>query len=81
MTITQLSQDYQIKIPLVVREALMLKPGDRLDIKVVNGTIVVELLPEPTLSYTSRLFGKHHQLWQGEDAVAYIRQQRESWRD
>ncbi|MEM8778376.1 MAG: AbrB/MazE/SpoVT family DNA-binding domain-containing protein [Cyanobacteria bacterium P01_G01_bin.49] len=77
MTIEKLGEKYQIVIPQEVREVLNLQPGDRLEIKVVNGTVVMT----PATSKASHLFGKHRQLWQGENAVTYIREQRESWRD
>ena len=37
------------------------------------------MIPKP--SYTARLFGKHRHLWKDTEAVAYIRSERESWRD
>ncbi|MEQ8384104.1 MAG: AbrB/MazE/SpoVT family DNA-binding domain-containing protein [Coleofasciculus sp. A1-SPW-01] len=77
MTVAQVSSNYEIEIPVTIREALKLKPGDALEIKVVDGAVV--MMPVP--SYTSRLFAKHQNLWRGVDAVAYIRGERESWRD
>jgi len=77
MTIAKLGEYYQIIVPKEVRETLGLKPGDRLDVQVIDGKVVMV----PQTSYASRLFGKHHALWQGEDAAAYIRNERESWRD
>ncbi|MBZ8180926.1 AbrB/MazE/SpoVT family DNA-binding domain-containing protein [Oscillatoria salina] len=77
MTTAKLGGRYQIVIPKNVREVLNLKPGDRFDIKVENGKVL--MIPQP--SFSSRLFGKHKHIWQGEDAVAYIRSERESWRD
>ena len=77
MTIAKLGGRYQIVVPKDVREALRLKPGDRLEVKIENGKVVMI----PQISQTSRLFGKHRQLWQNTDAVAYVRQERESWRD
>ncbi|MGB3208401.1 MAG: AbrB/MazE/SpoVT family DNA-binding domain-containing protein [Crinalium sp.] len=77
MTIAKLGERYQIVVPKEVREALGLKPGDRMDVQIVDGKVVMV----PQTSYTSRLFGKHRSLWQGEDAVDYIRSERESWRD
>ncbi|MEC4983795.1 MAG: AbrB/MazE/SpoVT family DNA-binding domain-containing protein [Oscillatoria sp. PMC 1068.18] len=77
MTRTKLGEHYQIVIPKNVREVLNLKPGDRFEIKVENGKVVMI----PQLSFSSRIFGKHQHIWQGEDAVAYIRSERESWRD
>lgn len=77
MMLAQLSGNYQVEIPVEVRETLNLKPGDSLEVKIVDGAVV--MLPVP--SHTSRLFGKHRHLWDGVDAVAYIRGKRESWRD
>ena len=77
MTITQLGENYQISVPKDVREALQLKPGDQLEVTVENGQVIMT----PKTSHTSRLFGKHRQLWQNIDAVEYIRNERESWRD
>ena len=77
MTTTQLGEEYQIVIPPEVRDALKWLPGDRLELKIVDGTVVIV----PEISHASRIFGKHRQLWQGEDAIKYIRSQRESWRD
>ncbi|NEP80409.1 MAG: AbrB/MazE/SpoVT family DNA-binding domain-containing protein [Okeania sp. SIO3B3] len=77
MKIEKLGEKYQIVIPQEVREVLNLQPGDRLEIKVVNGTVVMT----PATSKASRLLEKHRQLWQVENAVNYIRKQRESWRD
>ncbi|MDJ0536377.1 MAG: AbrB/MazE/SpoVT family DNA-binding domain-containing protein [Xenococcaceae cyanobacterium MO_207.B15] len=77
MTIAKLGARYQIVVPKDVREALRLKPGDRLEVKVENGKLVMI----PQASHTSRLFGKHRQLWHNTNPVAYIRQERESWRD
>ena len=76
MTIAKLSGKYQIVVPQDVREALQLKPGDRLEVKVENGKVIMI----PQASHTSRLFGKHRQLWQNTDAIEYIRNERESWR-
>lgn len=58
-------------------EGLKLKPGDYLEVKLVDGAVVMV----PQASYTSRLFGKHREVWQKEDAVVYVRRERESWRN
>lgn len=77
MKIENLGEKYKIVIPQEVREVLNLQPGDSLEVKVVNGTVVMT----PATSKASRLWGKNRQIWQGENAVTYIRKQRESWRD
>lgn len=77
MTIAKLGGRYQIVVPKDVRDALQLKPGDRLEVQVENGKVVMI----PQVSHTSRLFGKHRELWQNTDAVDYVRNERDSWRD
>lgn len=77
MAITTIGESYQVVIPQDIRETLHLEPGERLDVRVEEGNVVMVRLP----SHTSRLFGKHRDLWKDTDAVAYIRGERESWRD
>lgn len=77
MTVAKLGERYQIVVPKDVREALHLKPGDRLDVRIEEGKVV--MIPQP--SHISRLFGKHRDLWKDTEAVDYIRSERESWRD
>jgi AbrB family looped-hinge helix DNA binding protein len=81
MTIAKVGEQYQIAIPDRVRETLGIKPGDSLDVKVIDGTVVLVPISVEAPSHADRLFGKHKALWSGEDAVAYIRKERESWRD
>lgn len=81
MTIAKVGEQYQIAIPLQVRKTLGLKPGDFLDVKVIDGTVVMVPISVEAPSHAERLFGKHRALWRSEDAVAYIRKERESWRD
>lgn len=77
MSKTKVGGRYQVVVAKEIRDALNLKPGDYLEVKVVDGAVVMI----PQASYTSRLFGKHREIWQAEDAVTYVRRERESWRD
>lgn len=77
MISAKLGDRYQIVIPKLVREALHLKAGDRLEIKIVDGTVVMV----PQSSQTAKLFGKHREVWAEENAIDYVRNQRASWRD
>ncbi len=74
MSKTKVGERYQVVVPKEIRGALNLKHGDYLEIKVMDGTLVMI----PQISYTSRLFGKHQEIWLDEDAVAYVRRERES---
>lgn len=73
----KVNKRYQVVIPKEIRETLNLKPSNYLDVKIVDRAVVMM----PQASHTSRLFGKHREVWQGEDAVAYVRGDRDSWRD
>ncbi len=77
MPMTKVGGRYQVVVPKEIREVLNLKPGDYLEVKIVDPAVVMVL----QASYTSRLFGKHRQVWQEEDAVKYVRRERESWRN
>ena len=81
MAVAKVGEEYQITIPLSVREALGLKPGDSFEVEAIDGTVVMVPLSVEVPSRTEHLFGRHRSLWSGEDAVAYIRRERESWRD
>lgn len=77
MSMSKVGGRYQVVVPKEIREALNLKPGDYLEVTIVDGAVVMV----PQVSHTLRLFGKHQDVWQGEDAVAHVRRERESWRD
>lgn len=77
MAIAKVDEKYQITLPLDVREQLGIKTGDALDVKIIDGALVMIPLSVPTLSHTERLYGKHRELWSGEDAAAYMRKERE----
>lgn len=72
----KLSSRYQIVIPKQVREALGLRPGDRLLVEIEGNKVV--LRPRPR-SYAQHLRGLHKELWRGVDATEYVRKERESW--
>ena len=78
MTIAKVGEQYQILIPDRIRETLGIKPGDSLDVKVIDGTVVLVPISVEAPSHAERLFGKHRALWSDEDPVAYIRKERES---
>lgn len=77
MITAKLGERYQVVIPKAVREALKLKAGDRLEVKIVDGTVV--MVPQP--NQTDQLFGKYRDIWSDEDPIIYLRNERTSWRD
>lgn len=72
----KVSSKYQIVIPKRVREALGLRPGDRLLLAFEDGKVVMRLRPR---SYAQHLRGLHKEVWQGLDATEYVREERASW--
>ncbi len=76
MQTAKVSGKYQIVIPKRVREALGLRPGDKLLISVEDDRAVLRLRPE---SYSEHLRGLHKELWQGIDSADYLNEERDSW--
>jgi len=72
----KVSGKYQIVIPKGVREALGLRPGDRLLISVDDDKAVLRRRPR---SYAEHLRGLHKELWQGIDSAGYLNGERDSW--
>ena len=73
----KLSTKHQIVIPGEVRKQLGLSAGDRLLVEVHGKTIV--LVPWPK-DYARYARGLHKEVWEGVDAVAYVRNERKGWR-
>jgi len=76
MQMAKVSSKYQIVIPKTVREALGLRPGDRLLIVAEGDKAVLRLRPK---SYAEHMRGLHKEVWQGIDATEYVREERKSW--
>jgi AbrB family looped-hinge helix DNA binding protein len=76
MQMAKVSSKYQIVIPKRVREALGLRPGDRLLIVAEGDKAVMHLRPK---SYAEHMRGLHKEVWQGIDATEYVREERKSW--
>jgi AbrB family looped-hinge helix DNA binding protein len=76
MQMAKVSSKYQIVIPKSVREALGLRPGDRLLIVTEGDKAVMRLRPR---SYSEHMRGLHKEVWQGIDATEYVREERKSW--
>ena len=66
-----LSSKHQIVIPREAREALQLKPGDKLLVRVHGGTILVLEKPK---SYHRAILGR------GAYPKDYLKKERDSWR-
>ncbi len=66
----------QIVIPKVFRDALRLRPGERMLVELQGDRIVLRRRPR---SYAHALRGLHSGLWQGVDAAAYLDEERRGW--
>ncbi len=69
---------FQITVPSVVRKQLGIQSGDQLLMEVYEGHAV--LIPEPR-NYARTLRGLHSDIWRGVDTDAYLRGEREAWRE
>lgn len=76
MTTVKLSSKNQIVIPKAVRNILGVGAGDELIVRAREGRI--ELTPRPR-SYTQAALGLGSDVWEGVDAVAYVRGERDAW--
>lgn len=76
MSLTKISDKYQIVIPKNERENLKLKRGQKIVIYNIGSHLV--LSPE-TESYTAKLSGLGKNLWKKIDPLEYIRNEREEW--
>jgi AbrB family looped-hinge helix DNA binding protein len=73
MSEVTLSAKHQIVIPREAREALDLKPGDKLVVSTVGGRIIIMEKPQ---SYRAALAGLARGLYPKD----YLKKERDSWR-
>ena len=66
----------QVVIPKPIREALGIRPGDRLIVEITAGGVLMYRQPD---SYTKALRGLYKESWVGVDGSAYIEKEREEW--
>ena len=76
MPTVKVSKRNQIAVPSEVRRALNIKPGDRLDVEIQKGNI---LLKPDGKSWVERLASIAPEIWQGIDAQEYINELRDEW--
>lgn len=76
MTTVKLSSKNQIVIPREARRALGLSAGD--EIIVVPHNDKIELFPRPK-NYTKATLGLGKDVWNGVDAVEYVKGERKAW--
>ncbi len=79
MPTTTVSSRYQITLPAEVRKALGIKPGDRLEVEVEGGRIVLRLARPPVRALLQALVAEEPKAVRalgeatGHDALAFVR--------
>lgn len=76
MEIVTVSSRFQVVIPRSVREAMGLRPGEKLMVEVQGDRILMR--PRPSQPARA-LRGMHRDIWCDVDPVEYVRRERESW--
>jgi AbrB family looped-hinge helix DNA binding protein len=77
-TSVKVSSRYQIAVPRIARERLKIEKGDRLLVDVQDGLLI--LLPQPK-DFAAHLAGLHKEIWADLDTDAYLREERDKWKD
>jgi len=77
MLSVKVSTKHQIVVPSAVRRELGIKAGDRLEVRVEGGDVVLH--PRPAKA-SERLRGLGKGMY-GPDPVAYVRELRDEWED
>jgi AbrB family looped-hinge helix DNA binding protein len=77
MLSVKVSTKHQIVVPSAVRRQLGIKAGDRLEVRVERGEVVLH--PRPARA-SERLRGLGKGMY-GPDPVGYVRELRDEWED
>ena len=72
----KVSSRNQIALPSEARKKLNIRSGDRLQVDVQDGVLV--LIPQPD-DYVAAMAGLHREVWEGLDTEAYLNQERDAW--
>jgi AbrB family looped-hinge helix DNA binding protein len=77
-SVVTLNSKKQIAIPKSARKKLLIGPGNQLILDVEKDSLILKPRPK---SYSKHLKGLHKGVWEGIDAVDYIREERNTWKD
>ena len=77
MLSVKVSTKHQIVVPSAVRRQLGIKPGDRLEVRIEDGDVLLH--PRPAKA-SDRLRGLGKGMY-GPDPVAFVRALRDEWED
>ena len=75
---TTVTSKYQVVIPKKVREAVKIKAGDIMVMLPLDDMIVVRPKKQKK-GWADSLLGLGKELWEGVDALDYVRNERAAW--
>lgn len=76
-TTAKLTSKCQITLPVAVRRALDLRPGDRVQVELKDGAIMLRPLHG---SFVDSIVGLGREVWQAEGGAArFIERERDAW--
>lgn len=77
---TLVSTKYQVVIPKEARKKLNLKPGQKMDVNVAGGQIILSPSEQlKKLNWPQDHIKLLKNPWQGEDPLKYLEEERKSW--
>ncbi|MBI4038928.1 AbrB/MazE/SpoVT family DNA-binding domain-containing protein [Candidatus Daviesbacteria bacterium] len=76
---TTVSTKYQVVIPKEARKKIKIKPGQKMDVEVVENRVTFSpaRVAKPMEYYYKKLGG----IWEGVDIDKYLEEERNSWDD
>lgn len=77
MSITKVSDKYQVVIPKSVRQKAKVSIGQYLQVYAVDNAIL--LAPQKELKWPNDYIGSEKQFWSRIDVAQYIKNERDSW--
>ncbi len=79
---TLVSTKYQVVIPKQARKQISLKPGQRMNVEIIGGKVILsKVKSKKELNWPLDYVKKLGDIWEGVDVDKYLDEERNSWDD